>query len=107
MAGYEDVLEIDRLRQECDQLGFKWGYPKYHNSDKIALYPKDHDALPVYSRDAEMFVGTISELRVWLRGVHWARIYDRMTIGKSIDINRARKEQDWRNKNLVRKLTEE
>jgi hypothetical protein len=30
-----------------------------------------------------------------------------MTIGESIDVRRARKEQDWRNKELVKILTQE
>ena len=32
--------------------------------------------MPIYSRDAEVFCGTLEQLDVWLRGVEWARNYD-------------------------------
>jgi hypothetical protein len=44
----------------------------------VALKPRDEDAVPIYARDTEVFRGTLEELEVWLRGVEWARDYDRM-----------------------------
>lgn len=109
MAGYRHILEIEELKAKCDSMGFRMGYPKYVKDpgDIVALFPKDRDALPIYSRDAELFMGTIESLKTWLDGIEWARKYDRMTIGKEVDARRARKEQDWRNKELVKILTEE
>jgi hypothetical protein len=51
-------------------------------------------------------VGEIEDLKIWLRGIEWARNYDSMVIGKLNDKKRERKEQDLRNENLVRKLRE-
>jgi hypothetical protein len=65
--------------------------------------PKDADALPIYSRDAELFVGTLEGLETWLHGVRWAREYD-MMLKLSDEKKRARKEQDERNRILLKTL---
>ena len=110
MSGYSDILFMQRLIHECDGLGFMMAHSKHGNSikngDVVALRPKDHDALPIYARDAELFVGTLEQLEVWLRGVKWARDYDRM-LRLSNDDRRERKEQDERNRKLVRLLKDE
>jgi elongation factor P--beta-lysine ligase len=102
MSGYHLVLKIRRLEEECSNLGFMLCYPKYGNSeyDMIALKPKDQESLPIYARDAEPFRGTIEELEVWIRGVEWARQYDKL-LRLSDEQKRARKEQDERNRRLV------
>ena len=109
MAGFSLVLEIDQLKEECDRLGFRMAHSKWASHKEfgsvVGLYPKDQDALPVFSRDAELFVGTLEELKFWLHGVEWARKYDRMVMGKLNDKKRERKEQDYRNRELVRILT--
>ena len=53
-----------------------------------------------------VFVGSIESLDMWLRGVEWARKYDVM-LGLSDDKKRQRKEQDERNRQLVRILKNE
>lgn len=111
MTGFSIITKIERLCERCEKLGFKWTStsPRYRDNymDTISLMPMDQDSLPVYSRDAEVFIGTIEELEIWLMGVEWARNYDEMIMGKKfITEKRARKEQDIRNKNLARKLTE-
>jgi hypothetical protein len=111
MAGYRHILEIEELKAKCDELGFRMGYSErgiYNKEygDVVALFPKDRDALPIYSRDAQLFTGTIESLKTWLRGIEWARNYDSMVMGKLNDKKRERKEQDHRNENLVRKLRE-
>ena len=68
--------------------------------DILAIKPKD-DSLPVYSRDAEFFVGTISDLERFIQGIEWARKYDTMLFGRSHDQKRVRKEQDVKNQQLV------
>lgn len=75
------------------------------DGDTVALKPKDADSLPIYSRDAEVFVGSLTDLQYWLRGVEWARDYDRM-IKVSDDKKRDRKEQDLRNRQLLKTLRE-
>ena len=107
MSGYNTVLKIRRLEAECEGLGFMFAasrHGSYLGNDVISLKPKDQDSLPVYSRDAEVFVGTVEELEIWLRGVEWARNYDRMLFGQKHDRNRERKEQDERNRQLMKML---
>ena len=75
--------------------------------ENVALVPKDSDALPIYSRDAEMFVGSLEGAAYWMQGVMWAREYDRMNTDRNLDKKRERKEQDERNKQMIKILKEE
>jgi hypothetical protein len=109
MSGYETILKIRHLEKECDDLGFmlcrsKYGHGRIDGLDMLALKPKDESSLPVYSRDAELFCGSIADLDVWLRGIQWARQYDRMVFGVKHDRARERKEQDERNRQLMKVL---
>ena len=67
--------------------------------------PKDHESLPIYSRDAQVFVGSLEALETWLNGVEWARNYD-MMCKISDDDKRAKAEQKERNRQLMRTLKE-
>lgn len=111
MSGYQDVVRLRRLEKEANELGFMFANPKngfYHNypGDAVALVPKDANSVPIYSRDAEVFIGSLEELNVWLRGVEWARQYD-MLLKVSDDKKRGRKEQDMLNQQLVQRLKNE
>lgn len=103
MSGYNFVLRLRRFEQEIDKLGFRMAHPKhgYREHDAVALMPKDDNALPIYARDAELFVGTIEQAEEWIRGIQWARDYDRM-LRVSDEKKRSRKEQDERNRQLLR-----
>lgn len=105
MAGYNAIISLRRLEERVDRLGFRWGHPKhggYSNSfgDQVALYPKE-DRLPIYSRDAELFVGTLEQMEYWLQGWEKLQTYHSMLLGKSHDKNVLRKEQDYRNEQLM------
>ena len=83
MAGYNAVLELRRLEEAVDKLGLMLSASKHGSwgagdGDKVACKPKDADSLPIYGRDAEVFVGTLEQLQTWVRGVQWARDYDMM-----------------------------
>lgn len=84
MSGYNAVLSLRRLEAEVDKLGFMLCAPKHGNwsgndhDDRVAVKPKDADSLPIYTRDAELFTGSLEQLRIWLQGVQWARDYDMM-----------------------------
>lgn len=111
MSGYQTIIRIRRLEEEVDKLGLRMGNSKHGNyrqefGDVVALFPKE-DAFPIYSRDAEIFVGTLEEMEVWLRGFQKAREYDRMLMGKQIEQKRERKEQDYRNEKLLQLLKNE
>lgn len=108
MSGYNAILYMRRLEQEANQLGFMMSYPKnrFDEGDLVALRPRDDEAVPIYSRDAEVFVGSLEQLGVWLRGVEWARNYDLM-LKVSDEKKRARREQDLRNTQMAQRLKSE
>ncbi len=110
MSGYHTILRIRRLEEEVDKLGFRMGNSKHGNyrqefGDVVALFPKE-DCFPIYSRDAELFVGTLEEMEVWLRGFQKSQEYLRMLIGRNFEERVKRKEQDYRNQLLMKKIQE-
>ena len=102
MSGWNQIQQVRKLEERADKLGLKFSQYKHDDSfgANVALIPKDQE-LPIYTRDAELFAGTLEGAAYWLQGVAWAREYDRMVIDKNTDAKRARKEQDERNKQLV------
>jgi len=109
MSGWNTIQRIKRVEQAVDELGFKFSKSKHsdwtEDHGALSLVPKDHDALPIYNREAELFVGSVERLEDWLAGVKWARDYDAM-LRVSDDNKRARKEQDVRNRSLLTKIKE-
>jgi hypothetical protein len=107
MSGYTQILEIRRLEERVTQLGFKFANARHsdHFGELLALVPKDAEAVPIYCRDAEVFVGTLKDLQYWLRGVEWARDYDRM-LKVSSDDSRGKMEQKELNRQLLRSIKE-
>lgn len=90
----------------CEPVANRSWQPGNGIPDMVAIRPKDQNSLPIYRRDAELFVGTLEQLEVWLRGVEWARQYDTM-LKVSDDKKRKRKEQDELNRQLVLRLKDE
>lgn len=106
MTGYNTVLMIKRIEERCKALGLRLGSPKYEfNEERVGVYPAD-DALPIFSRDTQLFCASIEGVEMFLCGVEWARKYDDLLI-KGNDKRRTRKEQDYRNDQLARKLSTE
>ena len=109
MSGWNTIERIRNVEKRIDELGFKFSKSKHSDwSDDhgaLSLKPKDPDALPIYSRDAELFIGSIERLEDWLAGVQWARDYD-MMLKLSDDKKRAAAEQKERNRQLMRTLKE-
>lgn len=87
-------------------LGMQFAPYKHDDryGDNVALIPRDKDALPIYCRDAIMFAGTLDAADHWMQGVLWAREYDRMTVDRNLDQKRVRKEQDERNRQVLKTL---
>jgi hypothetical protein len=75
MTGWETIQKIKQVEQEVDKLGFKFSKSKHgdwtDNHGALSLVPKDTEALPIYTRDAELFVGSLERLEDWLAGVRW------------------------------------
>jgi len=109
MSGWNTIERIRNVEKRIDELGFKFAKSKHSDwSDDhgaLSLKPKDPDALPIYSRDAELFIGTVERLEDWLAGVRWAREYDSM-LKLSDEKKRSAAEQKERNRQLMRTLKE-
>ena len=103
MAGYDTVRLVHRLEEEVAELGLQMCYSQLRYGseygDIVCLKPTEA-GVPIYSRDADLFNGTLAELDFWLRGIKWARNYDTM-LKVSDDKKRERKEQDERNRQLL------
>jgi len=109
MSGFALISKIRSLEVICDGLGLQLAPPDVAHSvpgmaDYVSVMPKDQTSLPLYSRDAMLFVGTIDQLDYWLRGILWARRYDQMLMPKDNDHKRKRREQDLINNQLLNVL---
>ena len=109
MSGLNTIRKIRNLEERADSLGLKFTAYKHDDmyGENVALVPKDSDALPIYARDAVLFAGSLEHADKWMQGVLWARDYDSMVVDKNIAKKRERKEQDERNKQMVKILKEE
>ena len=109
MAGWNTIEQIRNVEKQIDELGFRFAKSKHSDwSDDhgaLSLKPKDPNALPIYSRDAELFIGTVERLEDWLAGVRWAREYD-MMLKLSDEKKRSAAEQKERNRQLMRMIKE-
>jgi hypothetical protein len=109
MSGWNTIQRIKHIEEQVDKLGFEFSKSKHSDRSEdhgaLSLVPKDHEALPIYSRDAELFVGSLERLEDWLAGVRWAREYDSM-LKLSDEKKRAAAEQKERNRQLMRTLKE-
>lgn len=106
MSGYNLILRIRKIEKLVDDLGLVMCHSKHGSfspeyGDLVALKPKDENSLPIYSRDAEIFCGSIDQLEQWINGINWSRSYDQMLFGKNHNEKRERKEQDIRNEKLA------
>ena len=111
MSGWNIIQEVRRIEEQVAKLGFKFGSPKHAGhwsdpgyQDMVSLVPGD-ECLPVYSRDAEIFTGTLAQVRTWLQGVEWSRNYDELH-KISNDNKRMAAEQKQRNRQLMQTLKE-
>lgn len=104
MAGYRAVEELRRLEADLANFGLKLARPINGNfgDDLASLIPIDADSLPIYRRDAEIFMGSLTEIRTWLRGVEWARQYDYL-LRLTDDKKRIKKEDDERARQFIAK----
>lgn len=106
MSGYNLVRRIHTIEERCRELGLMMCHSRsdYMNQfgDVVAVKPRDQDSLPVYSRDAELFVGTLDALENWIRGIEWARKYDTMLFGAGHDDRRIKKENHHRANILIK-----
>jgi hypothetical protein len=108
MAGWNTIQTIRKLEERAELLGMRFTAYKHDDlyGENVALVPLDQESLPIYSRDATLFAGSLEAADKFMQGVIWARDYDRML--KVSDVaKRERKEQDERNKQMVQLLKSE
>ena len=106
MAGWAAIKQIRELEDRAHTLGMKFA-PYRHDDrygDHVALVPCYQDSLPIYTRDAILFAGSLEGAAQFMQGIMWARDYDRMVVDRNIDAKRVRKEQDERNRQLLKTL---
>ncbi len=82
MSGYSTYTRWQRIEAQAKSLGFRIGNPRHGQwgandpgVDQVTLYP-DGEALPVYTRDAELFTGTFRDVEIFLGGWTRAQSYD-------------------------------
>lgn len=77
VAGWQLFRDFRDTEEQANKIGLKFAPSKYSGMewDTIALIPLNED-LPVYNREAEVFIGSLQDIKNWLRGVDWARNYD-------------------------------
>ena len=98
MSGYTTYTRWQRIEEQARSLGFRLGMPKGHsgwsmneNGDMVTLYP-DADALPVYTRDADLYTGTFGQIETFLTG--WARAQQYDHLLRMTDDKRRKKFED-------------
>ena len=106
MAGWSAIKQIRTLEERAELLGMRFARYQHndYNEDNVALIPKDQDSLPIYTRDAVLFAGSLEGADQFMQGIVWARHYDRMVVDRNIDTKRIRKEQDERNRQVLKTL---
>lgn len=100
LKAYRHCQEVEEL---ANKLGFKFTFGQYgygKDQDYIVLANKD-DCLPIYAKDTSLFSAfDIDEVHAFLKGIMWARDYDRM-LKVSTEKRRRQLEQSVRNHTLL------
>ena len=65
---WTDVQFLDKVVTGLLKLGYTIKPAKYGQGGSVGVYPID-DKKPLYSRDAEVYTGTIEQIACWMRGV--------------------------------------
>ena len=97
MSGYRTYQRYQSVEAQARMLGFRLSTPPSHwsareDGDMVTLYPGDNDALPVFSRDAEIFTGTFGQVETFLTG--WARAQQYDMILRLSDDKKRKKYED-------------
>lgn len=97
MSGYSTYLRLQSIEAQAKTMGFRLGNPKHGHwgsegdNDRVAIFPND-EALPSFSRDAEIFCGSFRDIEIFLAG--WARSQQYDMILRMTDDKRRKKYED-------------
>lgn len=73
---WNDIQLLDKVVDGLTKFGYKIKPAKY-GQGSVGVYPLD-DKNPLYSRDAEVYTGTIEQIACWMRGVEHQDCYLKM-----------------------------
>jgi hypothetical protein len=68
-----DVQALKRLEERLTKLGYVMMTSRYGNGE-IGVYPLE-DKNPIYSRDAQLFGGTVEQIICWVTGIEHQNTY--------------------------------
>lgn len=74
---WNDIKLLERVVEGLEKLGFRLVPTKYgysHGRSAIGVVPLE-DKNPIYSRDAEVFSGSLEEINIWMRGFQCQKDY--------------------------------
>lgn len=101
MLGYREYSKIKQLDDLAAENGFSV-ITQSHHGNALALIPAKESHV-IYSRDAVLVMGSVEELIFFIVGWRTSRTY--LNAVGACDTKRIeRKEQDYRNKNLVKMI---
>jgi hypothetical protein len=106
MAGWNQIKQIRTLEDRAHKLGMRFAPYRHddHREEVVSLVPEDQDSLPIYTRDALLFAGSLEDADHFMQGIMWAREYDRMVVDKNIDQKREKKESLLRQQGLLQMI---
>ena len=94
-------LAAQGMRMETKPTHGAWSSVK--DAHVIVVYPSQ-DGLPFYARDAELFIGTLDDIQLWISGIQWLTAYYNM-IGIDTGTKREQKEHAERERQLIHALS--
>ena len=102
--GWNDLERMKRVEARANALGFELsdGGGQFGAFESIYVKPKD-DLLPIYSRTANFFIGSIEHIESWLDGIEWARHYDDLLKVSNVK-KRIKQEDRVREQHLMKTL---
>lgn len=100
MTGFSTINRIKCFEERANRMGFAVTKSDWGDHNELSLRPFG-DALPVYSRTAEVFRGSMEAAEWWLQGFEDAQRYDNILFGRNHIAKRQRREQDERNRRLM------
>ena len=112
MSGYQTYTRWQRIEEQALNLGFRLGMPRasggwnrMEDGDMVTLYPAE-GALPVYTRDADIWTGSFRDCEIFLNGWARAQQYDQL-LRMTDDKRRKRYEDAEVARQALRKKREE
>lgn len=103
--GWNTIQKYLSLKQRLNSFGLELGKANHWHVDQdcLAVHPLGEHGAPCFSRDAELFVGTLGEVEHWFKGYETAYKYLIM-IDATSDKKIRKCEQSIENQNLLKLL---